>query len=430
MKKINEEFLHFLWKNQFLTGVTLTSPENQKICVTDPGFQNKNAGPDFLNARIEIDDTTWAGNVELHINASDWFRHRHQEDDAYDSVILHVVYFNDAEVSRSTGELIPAAILRFPSLMWDNFRELQLKKKWIPCQDLIRNISALQKAQWTSSLMAEKLMKITGMIATNMKDLKGQHDAIFSRIIFRSFGLPVNTTPFEMLSLTIPYPVLLRNKNSAFTLESLLFGQSGMLDSVISHDKYTEGLKHEFQRHSGKLRDINVPAQSWKFLRMRPASFPTVRLAQLASFISKLYPPHQIIESLPEIKELYHLLRVRAGDYWNTHYLPGKESASSRKYLGKHFISNLLINAIVPYVFYYGKISGRQKYCDYGLYILEHISAEDNAITKKWNKFGMNSCNAFESQALLFLYKNYCSSDRCLDCQFGNNLIIHGPNKK
>ncbi len=426
MIKINEEFLQFLWKNHHLTGITVYSPEKSEIRVVEPGIQNLDAGPDFFNAKVVIDGTTWAGNVELHINASDWIKHGHSSDKTYDSVILHVVCFNDCEIRRMNGELIPVAMLRFPALMWKKFNELMHNGKWIACQDYLHNNSRLHIAQWTSSLMVEKLMQKSEFIRKNMEGLHGHWDAVFTRILFRTFGLPVNTIPFEMLSLLVPYSLLLRNKNNLFVLESILFGQAGMLSVALPQDKYSESLKQEFSRFSGKLEATKVPGHIWKYMRMRPSSFPSLRIAQLAALIHLRHPFHQLIKQLPDIDVLHKMFRVRAGDYWINHYQFGKQSNSRMKYLGPDFIQTLIINCIVPYTFYHGKETNRQKYCDYAIYLLEKLAPEKNLIIKKWSANGIKCANAFESQALLYLYNHLCKHKRCLDCQFGNNMLVDG----
>lgn len=430
MKKINEEFLHFLWKNQHLSGVTLFLPGDPDIIVHDPGLHNTDAGPDFFNAKIEIGGTLWAGNVELHINASDWIRHGHGKDPAYNSVILHVVYYNDCRITRETGEIIPTAVLRFPGILWDRYTGLFERKEWIPCQEHLREILPVHRVQWISSLMIKKLSDRMEWMKLYMKDLGIHWDAIGSRMVFRSFGLPVNTAPFEMLSLLIPYSLLLRNRQNCHTLEAILFGQAGMLDTALPYDKYTEGLRVEFSRFNGRIEQLRVPLQSWKYLRMRPSSFPSLRIAQLASFIHSVYPIHPRIENCPSGSDLDELFKIKAGDYWNTHYQPGKESPYGEKYLGDQFRRSIIINSIVPLSFYFGKTTGKVKYCDYALHLLETTQTEDNEIIKKWGKFGVPCSNAFDSQALIYLYTNYCKLNNCLLCQFGNYMLLHDKNQK
>ena len=430
MKKINEEFLHFLWKNQQLTGIVLTPASGKKIKVHDPGHHNQDAGPDFFNARVEIDGTIWAGNVELHISASDWIRHGHSADRAYDSVILHVVCFNDCEIRRPDGQIVPAAMLRFPTLMWDRYASMLKSDNWIACQGYLSELAPLQVAQWTSSLMIEKLQERMTMMHRTLKELNGHWDAMLSNVLFRSFGLPVNTTPFEMLALLLPYPLLLRNKNDLFATEALLFGKAGMLHASLPEDTYVEELHREFRRFAAKLGGQTVPSHVWKFMRMRPSSFPSLRIAQLSAFIIEHYPPHHLVESRPSIKELQKLFRIRAGDYWNNHFMFGKVSGSRPKYLGTQFIHTLIINGIVPYAFLFGKINAKQAFCDYAIQLLEQLPPEHNVILKKWSTFGLDSTNAFDSQSLLFLYKKYCAEKRCLECQFGNNMILDGKTKE
>ena len=197
-----------------------------------------------------------------------------------------------------------------------------------------------------------------------------------------------------------------------------------MLSTTLPHDKYTEGHKQEFARFSGKLEDAKVPSHIWKYMRMRPSSFPSLRIALLAACINHLYPLHQILEKYPGIDDLNRHFRIRAGDYWNNHYQLGKESDNSPKYMGRDFIKTLIINCIAPYTFFYGKTISRQRFCDYAIHLLEQLPPENNAILKKWGQCGIKCSNAFESQALLYLYKNYCKNRRCLECQFGNNVIL------
>ena len=426
MKKINEDFLHFLWKNQQLTGVVLTPASGRSIRVIDPGQHNKNAGPDFFNAKVEIDGTIWAGNVELHINASDWIRHGHTNDHSYDSVILHVVCFNDCEIRRPGGQVIPAAMLRFPSVMWDRYASMLSSAHWIACQKVLPDITPLHVAQWTSALMIEKLQDRVSMMQQSLQEVNGHWDALLSGVLFRSFGLPVNTTPFEMLALMVPYPLLLRNKHDLFSLEALLFGKAGMLHTSLPEDKYAEGLKNEFSRFAAKLGDQTVPAHTWKFMRMRPSAFPSLRIAQLSACIQNLYPPHHLVESRPALELLRERFRIRAGDYWNNHYRLGKISGCRPKFIGSEFTHKIIINGIVPYCFLFGKMNGKQAFCDYAIQLLEQIPSEHNVILKNWIKFGMKSTNAFDSQALIFLHKKYCLEKRCLECQFGNYLILDG----
>ena len=430
MKKINEEFLHFLWKNQHLLGVSFLTRENVEIKVIDCGMHNQDAGPDFFNARIMIGSTLWAGNVELHINASDWLKHGHDKDPAYDNVILHVVYFDDCRVCRTDGAEIPTLILRFPSLLWDKYSLMMKEKRWIPCQEELKQIAPIHEAQWTSSLLIEKLQSRSNDFERQLEETTNHWDALLSRIIFRGFGVPVNTTPFEILSTAVPYQLLLRNKQSLFTLEAILFGQSSLLQTVLPQDIYTENLRKEFMRISPRIEYNRVPPESWKFMRLRPASFPTLRIAQLAALIHHTFPLHPFIERMPGKADLVEHLRIRASDYWNTHYQAGKQTRYQHKYLGDSFIQKLIVNAIVPYLFFFGRKNSQQQLKDYAIHLLECTPAEDNAILKKWSKFGKFCKNAFESQAYLYLYKNYCLKKQCLRCQYGNLVLSNGENTK
>lgn len=426
MYKISESFLHFLWKNQSLTGISVINEDEQDIEILDAGEHNLNAGPDFFNARVRIEGTIWAGNIEIHINASDWIKHRHQDDPAYDSVILHIVYFNDCVITRANNQVIPTALIRFPGILWENYNALIQRNSWISCENRLQEITPVVHAQWISSIMVEKLSEKHNALKTDFRETASHMDDLLSRLIFRSFGLPINTLPFEMMASALPYTTILRAKGDILHLEALLFKASGMLHTVLPNDIYMQELKRESARYGSLLHGNELPEHIWKFLRMRPSSFPTVRIAQLATFIFKTYPLSEKLFKTPSLKELNDLIRVRASDYWNTHYLFGKESSKCIKYTGKDFSHRLIINGIVPFIFFYGKTINDQKYCEYAISLLEQLPSESNTIMKKWRKFGLKANNALESQGLLFLYKSYCKHKRCLTCQFGNHLIIHG----
>ncbi len=426
MQKISESFLHFLWKNQSLTGISVINEDEQNIEILDPGEHNMDAGPDFFNAKIRIDGTIWAGNIEIHINASDWMKHRHQEDPAYDSVILHVVYFNDCVITRPDNQPIPAALIRFPNILWDNYAGLMKCDSWIPCENNLQEITPVLHAQWISRIMVEKLSTKHDALKRDFSKTSSHMDDLLSRLIFRCFGLPVNTLPFEMMASALPYTTILRTKGDLMQLEALLFGASGMLHTVLPNDIYMQELKRESAKYGSLFSGHEIPEHIWKYLRMRPSSFPTIRVAQLAAFIYKTYPLSEKLFKTPSIKVLHELFRVRASDYWNTHYLFGKESKRSIKHTGQDFSHRLVINGIVPFMFFYGKTINDQQYCEYAIALLEQLPGERNSILEKWRKFGLKANNALESQGLLYLFKNYCKHKGCLTCQFGNYLIIHG----
>jgi hypothetical protein len=426
MKKITEDFLHFLWMNQHLAGITLLDETGLHVEVIHPGEHNHDAGPDFFNARISIGGTTWAGNVEIHVNASDWIRHGHQHDDAYNSVILHVVYYNDCVITSGGDRVIPAVTLRFPRLLWENYELFMKRNTWISCSDRLRELSALDVAHWTSRLMVEKLTGRCNAITEKSTGTMNHRDAILHSEICRCFGLPVNSFPFEMLAKAAPLNSLMRHKGSQFSLEALLLGKAGMLSTALPEDRYFESLRHEYLRIGPRIDTQEIDPHLWKYSRMRPSSFPSLRIAQLAALIHHSYPLMEHLEPMPRLDQLRELLRVRAGDYWNTHVVPGKCASKKSRYTGNDFIDRIIINGIIPFLFYLSRSSGSDAFRDYSTGLLEEIPAESNAIIKKWTTFGLQSANAFESQALLYLYRNYCRQKKCLSCQFGNTFIIHG----
>lgn len=430
MQSFNEAFLHFLWKNQELKGVEIIPVNGISLEVIHPGETNPDAGPDFFNAQVRLDGTLWAGNVEIHINASDWLKHGHTGDSSYDSVILHVVYYHDCDITRSGNEIIPAALIRFVPGLLTRYHRMLDSASWLPCDGEIRSVPPVIRTQTLSSLLVEKWEKRCSEMQTQRSELNNHWEALLHRQVCRGFGVPVNTVPFEMLATLIPVNELIRIKTDLFSLEAMLFGQAGMLDTIIPEDIYMESLVREYRRIGNRLDNNRVPSYIWKSMRMRPSSFPTIRIAQLAAFIQQSYPLMRWLKKRPTLEEWTALCRVRCSDYWNNHYRFGKPSGFQPKKMGIRFIQGFLVNTIAPFSFYFGKQMGEKEYTDYAIALMEDLPPEKNSVTDRWRKNGLNAENAFESQSILYLYKQYCKAKRCLECQIGNYVILHGKEDK
>ncbi|MBN1133144.1 MAG: DUF2851 family protein [Bacteroidales bacterium] len=423
MKHIPEKLLHVIWKNQLYDPENLQTTHGEKLEVIHPGESHADAGPDFFNARIRINDTSWAGNVEIHVNASDWIRHGHQNDRAYDNVILHVVRYNDCEITDRHDSVIPVLVLPCPDKLLNSYRQLVSSEKWISCEDRIGSLEPVYLHQWLSALTTERLHDKYLRMKSVLNRTQNDWEQMLFIFLASCFGIPLNQLPFEMLAGALDIREVMRIRENLFRTEALLFGTAGFLTANLPSDYYTESLLKEYGTLKTTRKTDEVPFHLWKFLRLRPGAFPSVRLALLASLIHLKFPLADATGQIRSKNDLYDLLRVRAGDYWNTHYVPGKISPPRIKYTGNTFIDILIINAIVPYLFTLGKMRNLPEKTELAIYILEEVKKENNDIIKKWSEFGINAENAFESQALIQLYQNYCSQKRCLDCQIGIRLI-------
>lgn len=424
MKPFPEDFLYFLWRFKRFDFNDLRTTTGEAITLIALGEYNTHAGPDFLNAKIKIGDTLWAGNVEMHLFASDWLKHKHQEDAAYENVILHVVYEADEVIKYKDGTAIPALELRkrIPSNLLSQYLKLLHNEYWIPCQHQFHNVSDFTKSLWYDRLLIERLEEKTKAIKMALDRNTGDWEETFYQFMARNFGLKVNAEPFEHLARSLPHITLAKHKNSLFQLEALLFGQAGLLSEEFDDD-YPNQLKKEYQFLKTKHQLTPIPVASWRFLRLRPANFPTIRLAQFATLVYQSTHLFSKILKINTFKEIEELLKVQLSDYWLTHYTFDSESDKRNKSLGKTTIRLIIINTIVPFLFLYGKETANDDYKDKALQLLEELPAEKNSIINKWKDLGVVSSSAYHTQALLQLKNVYCSKSRCLECSVGNALL-------
>lgn len=425
---MNEVFIQYLWKNRLVNSDCFVLPGGQKFELLDPGEQNTNAGPDFFNTKIRINRTTWAGNAEIHINSSDWFKHGHHKDKAYDNVILHVVANNDTEVQRSNGEKIPAVEISFNTLLYDNYKSLIAKKLWIPCQEKIKNVDHAVVRLWLHTLLIERLERKTNEVLNSYHQNQNNWEETFYHFLAQSFGFNVNSIPFRLLAQSLPLKYIAKHKGNLMQLEAMLFGQAGMLN-IKCADAYYNNLYTEYQFLQKKFNLKPVDHQLWKFLRLRPYNFPTIRISQFAVLI---YNTSHFFSRILEAKNLHELeamFNISATEYWDHHYTFGKDTLrKKKKNLGKNAFQTIVINTIVPFLFIYGKVRDNHVYQDRAIAFLEELPAEKNSIIKKWEETGIPSESAYISQALLQLKNEYCKTKNCLQCQIGNSII--NENKK
>jgi hypothetical protein len=418
---MSEEFIQYIWKQQLFKQRSYLASTGEKVEILQPGEQNFDAGPDFINARIKIWNTIWAGNCEVHQHASDWLKHGHNQDNAYDSVILHVVVHCDSVAKTTANRIVPTIELKFDKKLEKNYQNLLDSQQWIPCAALISQIEKFHITHWLTKLTVERLEQRTEDILRHLTFSKNNWEETFYHYLARSFGFKVNAIPFELLAQSIPYSILGKHKENLFQIEALLFGQSGLLD--IPSDNYSNMLNAEYLFLQKKYALRPMPAHLWKFLRLRPSNFPTVRIAQFAALTCQSTNLFSKIIEAESVSALDSLFQLKASSYWDTHFKFGAISKLQKKNLTRESIHLLLVNAIIPFIFVYGKQKNLSNYLEKAITFLETLGPEKNSIILKWNKIGINSVKAFDTQALLQLKAQYCQQKKCLQCEIGNRLI-------
>ncbi|HPG12110.1 MAG TPA: DUF2851 family protein [Chitinophagaceae bacterium] len=420
---ISERLLQFIWQFQYFDKADLFSSDGELVKVQYAGHYNTNQGPDFLNAKIVIGKTTWAGAVELHILSSDWKKHKHQTDKNYQNVILHVVWEKD----DSNGN-IPVLELkgRVSGILLRRYETLMTRSAFIPCENLVSSVKTITWNSWKERLLAERLMRKAKTADQFLKENKNHWEETFWWMLARNFGMKVNTDAFEAVARSIPVNILAKHKNQLQQIEALLMGQASLLNEKsnkeLSKDGYYTLLQREYKFLKEKygLKPVYEPVH---FLRMRPGNFPTIRLAQLAVLIQNSVHLFSRIREAESIKEVKNRFDATANDYWHYHYKFGEAGSFKKKKLGESMIENIIINTICPMLFAYGNYHNEQKHKDKALKWLEHTNAELNNITKGFSKLGIENKNAFDSQALIELKNEYCNKKSCLECGVGNAIL-------
>ncbi len=423
-KHINqtEEFLHFIWKQKLFHQNNLKSNCNKNIEVINPGELNRDAGPDFFNAKIKIDGILWVGNIEVHQNIRDWNFHGHHLDKAYDNVILHVVSEGDGETFRTNGEQIPIVHLSWSGDLWDNYLELQEKSDWLSCKGKLKYINPIEFSFWKERMLIERLEQRSLQMKTFLEATKSNWDEVFYFLLFRSFGFGVNSEPFERLARSISLNVLLKYADNRMLIEAILFGQAGFLKEEYQ-DEYLKRLKQDYLFLKQKHQLNGLVKHDWKFLRLRPSNFPTIRLSQLADIICEIKGVFGRLVNAENLKEIKAYLNAEVSEYWETHYLPDQQSEKINKKLGDGSKNLIIINTIIPYLFLFGKFTNSHEVKDKAILWLDSMKPEQNSIVRRWEENEILIKSAGDSQALIYLSNNYCKKNKCLHCNIGHKVL-------
>lgn len=422
---MNEAFLHYVWKYRLLVG-NLVTTTGESVVVDYPGEYNTNAGPDFFNARIRIGNMQWVGNVEIHKLASDWNAHHHNKDKNYNNVVLHVVYENDKDIKAENGNALPTLELKpfVSENLWQRYRAIVLSPSpsAIPCANHLANVPDIHISTYMERMAAERLERKADMVKDLLAETKGSWEQTCYILFARYFGGTANGLPFEMMAKSIPLTLYSKVRASHFQVEALMFGQAGMLTDDFT-DQYPLALKREYEYLQKAYSLVPIEGYLWKFFRIRPYSFPTLRISQFALFMSRARNLFSKLLETRDFNDILSYLDVEASEYWDTHYHFQKQSKRMHKTTGRTFATLLVINAWVPLLFQYGVQHGMEKYKELALQLLEQIDAEHNNITKLWAEAGRGAHNALQSQALLEIYNEYCKRKRCLQCNIGYKIL-------
>lgn len=420
---MNESFISYLWKYRRLY-TDLVTESGDQLVILHPGEQNTDGGPDFFNARLRIGNTIWAGNVEIHLRSSDWYKHGHQNDQAYRNAILHVVYEDDFPVKQPDGNFLQTLTVkdRFPGQIFDRYRQMAKNEQWVPCFNQIKGQSNLGFGLWAPGLTVERLISKSEYIRKLWESCLFNWDEAFYHHLAWCFGFRVNSVAFELLARSLPLKIIRQYVTNLHQTEALLFGSAGMLEDDFTDD-YPLILQREYRFLKSKHHLEAIFPASWKFLRMRPSNFPTIRISQWASFLNHSGGRFFHLLENGSIPGIFKQSEIQASEYWETHYLFDKPSVYSRKVLGRDSANLLIINGIAPFLFFYGYEKDLQACREKALEFLEQSEFESNAITNRWRETGLPCENALHSQALLQLKRQYCDRKRCLDCRIGSELL-------
>ncbi len=426
---MQENLLHFIWQNKAFDTSKLHAETGETMEIIHPGVPNRDEGPDFLDARIRLGDKLWAGNVEIHVKASDWFAHGHENDPQYDSVILHVVHDYDMPVFNTKNAEIPTFSLKnlIPPEILKRFNILSFPKHRLACKVFLPELNELDKTAWLDRLFVERLEQKTARAGLWLQDSVNDWEAVLYQMLFRYFGMPRNSDAFEHAAKRLPFKVVARHRHDPDDLQALLFGITGLLESPANGDPFQQELKqrYDFLRHKYRLQPGFLPLQ---FGRMRPVNFPTIRLAQLAMLLHQNESLFNTFIKNPDTNDILKKLQTPVPDYWKTHYLFGRPLKAKPKRLGSSFARNLFINVILPLKWAYATYRND----DARENVLEtagQMPPENNRITRLFAENNIVARSVKESQALIQLYEHYCTQNKCLSCAWGNRFLKHAKNR-
>ena len=432
-----EQLLHYVWKHKLYPLKELETSDGKPVEIIDPGLHNKNAGPDFFNAKVRIGDTMWVGNVEIHDKASDWYLHGHDKDSNYDNVILHVAGVLDTEVMKSNGLYAAQMQLDVPEYVTAHYDELQRTDEYPPCYKVIPELSSLTVHSWMAALQAERLEQKTEAIRSRVELCNGSWEDAYFVTLARNYGFGINGDVFEQWAHHVPLSAVGHHRDDLFQIEAIFMGQAGLLelDAVPTYyhqealnEGYFAKLRNEYQYLAHKFSMKPIDFKLWRFLRLRPQNFPHIRISQLANLYYGQKAGLSRLVECETIEQLKQVLSSHVTPYWETHYTFGSTSSKTEKHLTYGSLNLLIINTAIPMLFAYGRHRNKEVLCDRAFDFLEQLKAENNHIIRMWQQVGLPVKTAGESQALIQLKKEYCDKKDCLRCRFGYEYLKKNKN--
>ena len=420
---MKEDFLHYIWQYKKFEFLNLKTFNGDLLTIINSGQYLQKAGPDFFNAQITINNQKWAGNIEIHIKSSDWYVHHHEKDENYDSVILHVVWENDAPIFRKDNSEIPVLELKniVSKETLHNYLALLAPKSWIYCEREIANIDEFVFRNWQERLFFERLERKSIPVQQLLMETENDWEAVLFCMLAKNFGLNTNGELFLKIAKSVPFSIIRKESSEVENLEALLFGRADLFPLNLE-DTYSRDLKARFDYLTHKYQLSKIVIEPVQFFKHRPDNFPTIRLAQLAMLYNQQRNLFSQIITIKNLSEFYKLFAISISNYWQTHYQFDKESPKKKKQFSKSFIDLLVINTIIPIQFAYAKSQGKEV-SETIITLLQEVASEKNVIIQKFAGFGVKSKNAFETQSLLQLKNEYCNHSKCLQCAVGIQLL-------
>lgn len=421
---MKEEYLQFIWQHLLFRQGQLLTVSGKAIEMLHPGELNRDSGPDFFNARIRIGGITLAGNVEVHVQSSDWLRHGHQNDKAYNNLILHVVFSHDARLEQNTTHNVEVLELkdRISEELVSRCANLLASKAALPCASQLINCPEEVFAGVLALKLEERLEQKSRQIAGQLVYADGHYTQTYYSLLLRHFGFNLNAQVFELLSRTLPLTILLRHANDLLQLEALLLGTAGLLEPELT-EEYPRRLKQEFAFLSAKYGLKPLQPSLLRYSRTRPNNFPDLRLAQFAALLHQSPELLQAPQEHTGLETLLEKFRVMAGPYWQNHYRLQLSSEKPTGRIGSASAELLVINCLVPFLNYYAKTQHRREYREKALALLKACTFENNRITRLFSARTGQLRSAAQSQACVQLYKTWCSKKKCLQCSVAAALL-------
>ena len=415
--------MQYIWQHRLWKSGDMVTNDGRRVRVLDPGLLNRDAGPDFFNAKVEIDGQTWVGNIEIHVRATDWRRHHHDEDPAYDSVILHVVEKDDAPVYRRSGERIPQLVLETSASFQERLRTLLEARTELPCAATLSQMSELQLTEWLDRLAMERLQGKSGRTLELLDLYHGSWEDVCYVTLARNLGFGVNSDAFERLARRTPLRFLQKHSDSLLQLEAILLGQAGLLEEAPVGEGYVRRIVDEYAFLANKFQLRHMERSDWKLFRLRPQNFPYRRLALLAHYLHNGFRLMSDILEADDEKQLRALFNVTLTGFWADHYTLDGKPQRPMPALSNSSVDIVLINTVATLLYCHGESTGNESECNRAMTLLESIDSERNRIVSQFRDAGIGCDNALRSQALIELKRNYCEARKCIYCKFGHAML-------